>query len=368
MVGGESYHFMKILSSLKTTYYKEELTMKNTLKKLISVFAAAAVAFSLAGCSKKSEPVPSGTEEPASYTIGVIQYAPHPSLDNCYNGLITGLQAAGFVEGENLEIDLQNAQGDTSTADLIAKSMVAKHYDLIVAIATPAAMSAYGAAKDTDIPVVFLAVSDPVAAGIVQSIENPGNNCTGSADLLPVRPQLEMIRAFMPEAATIGILYTTSEPNSITQLAEITAAAPDYGFEIVAVGVTNASEVATGAQTLVAKGVDCINNFTDNNIVNNLSVLMQAAAEKNIPMFGSEEEQLKSGCLAAQNLDYVALGEKTGGTVAKILSGQAKASEIPVYQANDCEPVYNPDVLEAFSMTLPEEYANATAIHTAVAE
>ena len=338
--------------------------MKTIFTKFTAIAAAAVTAFALSGCSNKSEPEAPSSAEPVSYTVGVIQYAPHPSLDNCYNGLVAGLEEAGYTEGENLEIDLQNAQGDPSTSDLIAKSMVAKQYDLIVAIATPSAMSAYGAAKDTDIPVVFLAVSDPIAAGIVQSIELPGNNCTGSADILPVRPQLEMIRAFMPEASTIGILYTTSEPNSITQLAEITAAAPDYGFEIVAVGVTNASEVATGAQALVSKGIDCINNFTDNNIVNNLSLLMQAAAEKNIPVFGSEEEQLKSGCLAAQNLDYFALGEKTGGTVAKILSGEAKASELPVYQATDCEPVYNPDVLEAFSMTLPEQYKDAVAIKT----
>ncbi|HWP79265.1 MAG TPA: ABC transporter substrate-binding protein [Candidatus Acidoferrum sp.] len=336
--------------------------MKNTFKKLTALSLAAAAAVSLYGCSQKEEPAPTGGEEPASYTVGVIQYAPHPSLDNCYNGLVTGLEEAGYIEGENLEIDLQNAQGDPSTGDLIAKSMVAKQYDLIVAIATPAAMSAYGAAKDTDIPVVFLAVSDPVLAGIVQSIEAPGNNCTGSADILPVRPQLEMIRAFMPDAKTIGILYTVSEPNSLTQLAEITAAAPDYGFEIVSVGVTNASEVAAGASTLVSKDIDCINNFTDNNIVNNLSLLMQAAGEKNIPVFGSEIEQLKSGCLAAQNLDYVALGVKTGGTVAKVLSGESKAGEIPVYQATDCEPVYNPDVLEAFSMTLPAAYENAAAV------
>lgn len=342
--------------------------MKNTLTKFTAIAAAAVTAFALFGCSKKSEPTTPVSEEPATYTVGVIQYAPHPSLDNCYNGLVAGLEAAGYAEGENLTIDLQNAQGDPSTSDLIAKSMVAKKYDLIVAIATPSAMSAYGAARETDIPVVFLAVSDPVAAGIVQSIENPSSNCTGSADILPVRPQLEMIRAFMPEASTIGILYTTSEPNSITQLAEITAAAPDYGFEIVSVGVTNASEVAAGAQALVSKGIDCINNFTDNNIVNNLSLLMQAADEKNIPVFGSEEEQLKSGCLAAQNLDYFALGETTGGTVAKILSGQAKAGELPVYEATDCEPVYNPDVLEAFSMTLPEAYKDAVAIKTAAAE
>jgi putative ABC transport system substrate-binding protein len=340
--------------------------MKNIVKKIASAAAGLAVAVSLAGCAANTAApsnAPSGTNQTEkSYKIGVIQYAPHPSLDNCFNGFKAGLEEAGLKEGVNLTIDFQNAQGDTSNSDLIAKNMVSKKYDLIMAIATPSAMSAYSAAKDTTIPVVFTAVSDPVSAGIVKAIEKPGTNVTGSSDVLPLEQQVKMIRAFLPEAKKIGILYTTSEPNSVSQLKEIKDLAAKYNFEIVEVGVTNASEVAAGAQTLVAKGVDCINNFTDNNVVNNLSVLLQAANSKNIPVFGSEEEQVKNGCAASQSIDYIALGRETGLMAAKILKGEAQAAELPVYQVKDCTPVYNQDVLTALGLQLPEEYANATKV------
>jgi putative ABC transport system substrate-binding protein len=356
--------------------------MKNTMKKIVSVFAALLMAASLAACAggapsassaapSASSAAPSASASGAagkSYKIGVIQYAPHPSLDNCYTGFKAGLEEAGLKEGTNLTIDFQNAQGDTSNSDLIAKNMVSKKYDLIMAIATPSAMSAYSAAKDADIPVVFTAVSDPVAAGIVKAIDKPDTNCTGSSDVLPLEQQVKMIRAFLPEAKKIGILYTTSEPNSVSQLKEIKDLAPKYGFEIVDVGVTNASEVASGAQTLVAKGVDCINNFTDNNVVNNLSSLLQAANSKNIPVFGSEEEQVKNGCAASQSIDYVALGKETGKMAAQILTGQAKAADLAVYQVKECTPVYNNDVLTALGLKLPADYANATAVTPAVAK
>ncbi len=131
---------------------------------------------------------------------------------------------------------------------------------------------------------------------------------------------MKMIRAFLPEADTIGILYTTSEPNSVAHLKTFQELAPDYGFTIEAVGITNESEVASGAATLVAKGVDCVNNFTDNNVVNNLSTLLHATDEAGIPVFGSEEEQVRNGCVASESLDYVALGaenRRDGGRCAQ---------------------------------------------------
>jgi len=342
------------------------------MKKFVSIITALLLILGLAACSSAPAATPTSSpdstpEAPAeqSYKIGVIQYAPHPSLDNCYTGFKLGLEEAGFIDGDNIKIDFQNAQGETTNADLIAKNMVTKKYDLIMAIATPAAMSAYSSAKDTDIPVVFTAVSDPVSAGIVKSLEAPGTNCTGSSDVLPLEEQVKMIRAFLPEATKIGILYTTSEPNSVSQLGEIKEIAPKHGFEIVEIGVTNASEVAAGAQALVAKGVDCINNFTDNNVVNNLTLLLNAANLGGIPVFGSEEEQVKNGCLASQSIDYIALGRETGLMAAKILKGEAKASEMPVYLVKDFAPVYNKDVLEGFGLTLPAEYAQATAVEAA---
>jgi putative ABC transport system substrate-binding protein len=336
--------------------------MKKPFIKIISVFVLLTMATAFAACTSNNASTSSMKEGEKSYKIGIIQYAPHPSLDNCYKGIKAGLEEAGLKEGVDLTINFQNAQGDNSNSDLIAKNMVTQKNDLIMAIATPAAMSAYSAAKNTDIPVVFTAVSDPVAAGIVNSIEKPGTNCTGSSDVLPLEEQVKMIRAFLPDATKIGILYTTSEPNSVSQLDEIKKIAPLYDFEIIEVGVTNASEVATGAQALVAKGVDCINNFTDNNVVNNLSVLLNAANSKNIPVFGSEEEQVKNGCAASQSIDYIELGKETGKMAAMILKGEAKASDLRVYQVTKCTPVYNRDVLEKLGLELPAEYKEATEV------
>lgn len=361
------------LSHNKTVIFRRKIMMKNLFRKLISLTLAAAIAGMCAACSTSSNssaaPGASSAQQNAAsgstakaVKIGVIQYAPHPSLDNCYTGFKQGLAEAGYKEGSSLTIDFQNAQGDASNSDTMAQNMVAKKYDMIMAIATPAALSAYGAAKPANIPVVFTAVSDPVGAGLVQSGEKPGNNCTGSSDVLPLEAQLKMIRAFLPKAKKIGILYTTSEQNSLSNLKRFKELAPKYNFEVVDVGVTNASEVAAGATTLCSKGIDCINNFTDNNVVNNLSVLLQAANKVKIPVFGSEVEQVKNGCLASVSIDYVALGKETGKMAAKILKGEATAAQTPVYVVTNGMPVYSKAQLEAFGLKLPSEYANATAV------
>jgi putative ABC transport system substrate-binding protein len=327
-------------------------------KKLLAVLVVLSVMFTLAACGGGGD---SEQAEEEVLQIGVIQIAPHPSLDNCYKGFVEGLAAEGFKDGENIKIDYQNAQGEMANSDMIAKNMVSAKYDLILGIATPSAMSAYSAAKDTDIPVVFSAVSDPLAAGIVASLEKPEYS-TGTSDVLPLEAQFKMIRAFLPDAKKIGILYTTSEPNSVTHLASAKKLAPQYGFEIAAIGVTNASEVATAATSLVSQGIDCINNFTDNNVVNNLTSVLHAADGAKIPVFGSEVEQVKNGCLAAEGIDYVSLGKETGKIAAKILKGEAKAGEIPVALISDSTPVYNKEVADRLGITLPGEYKDAEPV------
>lgn len=325
-------------------------------KKLFAAFLVMTLMLSLTACS--------GSKKTAEKTlqIGVIQIAPHPSLDNCYKGFVEGLATAGYIDGQNIKIDYQNAQGEMSNSDMIAKNMVSSKYDLILGIATQSAMSAFSAAKDTNIPVVFSAVSDPLAAGIVKSIEKPGFNSTGTSDVLPMEAQLQMIRAFLPEAKKIGVLYTTSEPNSVSHLAAFNKLAPKYGFEIVSTGVTNASEVRSAATSLVSKDIDCINNFTDNNVVNNLSSVLHAANAAKIPVFGSEIEQVKNGCLASQSIDYVSLGRETGKIAAQILKGEAKAADIPVALISDSKPVYNQEVCDALGLTLPEKYKDAEKV------
>lgn len=333
-------------------------------KRMITMaLLACTAALTLTAC--KGTDTADQTAQPKDmYTVGVIQYATHPSLDNCYEGFVQGLAAEGFVEGENLKIDFQNAQGDLANSDLMAKTMVTSKVDLMGAVATPAAMSQYSAARNTNIPIVFTAVSDPVAAGLVKSLEQPATNATGTSDVLPLAKQVEMIRAFLPDAKKIGVIYTTSETNSISHLKTLEEVAAKAGFEVISVGVANSSEVASAAASVVAKGADCINNFTDNNVVDNLASVLKAANDGGIPVFGSEIEQVKLGCLAAEGIDYVALGEQTGRMAARVLKGE-KVSEIAVEEVKTSTPVYNKKVCETLGLELPEGYQDTEDVSAA---
>ncbi len=210
--------------------------MKKIIKSIACALAASAMLLSSAACSS-SETTNSGGASTNMAKVGVIQYATHGSLDNCYQGFKEGLAEGGYVEGENLELLFQNANGETSTSDLIAKNFVSQKVDLIGAIATPAAMSSHSATQSSGKPpIVFTAISDPVSAGLVQSLESTGANITGSCDVLPLEAQVKMIRAFLPDAKKIGVLYTTSEPNSVSHLAKLKEIASSYGFEVVEQG------------------------------------------------------------------------------------------------------------------------------------
>lgn len=297
-----------------------------------------------------------GTAE-GSYTIGITQIAEHGSLDNCREGFLEGLAEEGFIEGENLTVDYQNAQNDTSNASIIAQNFVSKKYDLVCAIATPSAMACYNAAQGTDIPTIFSAVSDPVAAELVESLEAPGSNCTGTSDALPVEDQLKMIRAMMPEAKTIGILYTTSEVNSISTLETYKELAPKYDFEIIESGVASSADIPIALDSLVNK-VDCISNMTDNNVVNNLDTLLAKATDAGIPVFGSEIEQVVNGCAAAMGLDYIELGRQTGKMAAAVLNGEDAAS-MPVQVISSGSLYVNSEVMNQFGLTIPDAYADA---------
>lgn len=336
---------------------------KNTMKKLTALACAGVMSLSLAACGNGGDPVPSSSSENGGaegVKIGILQYAQHPSLDNCYEGVLQGLAEAGYTDGENgVSIEFQNANGSTSDADLMAKTMVSTGCDMIIAVATPAAMSAYAAAKDAGVPVIYTAASDPIGSGLAKDLNDPETGASGTKDALNLEGQMKMIRAFLPEADTIGILYTTSEPNSVAHLKTFQELAPEYGFTIEAVGITNESEVASGAATLVAKGVDCVNNFTDNNVVNNLSTLLHATDEAGIPVFGSEEEQVRNGCVASESLDYVALGAETGAMAAAVLNGEADIMTLPVSVVADSTPVYSAANCAKFGITLPEEYSSA---------
>ena len=296
--------------------------------------------------------------------MGVTQFADHPSLDNCREGFLQGLAQGGYVEGENLTIDYQCAQADMSNANTIAQGFVGRKVDLICAIATPSALAAAQAAQPAGIPVVFNAVSEPVDAGLIESFEAPGEGITGVSDKLPIDKLLQLIRDLLPDADTIGVIYTTSEANSLSQLAQLEEQAPAYGFKVESVGITASNEIASACDTLIARGVDCHQNFTDNTVVAALPLLLSKFDEAGIPVFGSEEEQVYNGCIASEGIDYVALGVRCGLQAAAILDG-ASTNDIPVELVTETAPTINEDVIARYGITLPDSVsARATLVHT----
>lgn len=331
-----------------------------TLKKLTVLLSAVCALTALASCNK-TDTTPDAPDGDKTYTVGVVQYVSHPSLDNCYAGVE---QALKEKYGDKVIIERQIGSDSSPDSDCgtFSKQFAAKDVDILIPIATPAASSAFAAAEDKDIPVVFCAVSDPVKPGLVQSMEKPGYNCSGTSDVLNMDAQVSLIKAMQPDAEKIGVLYTTSEANSIAQLALLTEAAEKQGMEVISSGIQNDADIPAAAAALAAK-VDCINNFTDNKVVNNLTVLLDAANDAGIPIYGSEVEQVKNGCLAAVSIDYVALGKVTGGMAVDALEGAALA-DMAVKTISDATPVVNTEVLDAFGMKLPEGYENVDTVVT----
>lgn len=323
---------------------RREVMKKKILAMVMTVMMAATM---LGGCGSKDE----------GYTIGISQFADHGSLDNCREGFLAGLAEEGIVEGENLTVEYVNAQADTATASMTASNFVSKKVDLICAIATPSASTAYNATMSTDIPVIYTAVSDPVSAGLANEDGSSVGNITGTSDALAVSAQLEMIREILPDAKTVGIIYTTSEANSISTVAEYEALAADYGFEIVTTGVTAMSEVAIAAADMVKK-VDCITNLTDNTVVTALQAVLEEANDAGIPVFGSEVEQVKAGCVASMGLEYFELGKQTGKMAAKVLKGEAKASDMTFETISEPSLYVNFAAAEKIGLELPADYAD----------
>lgn len=322
------------------------------MKKIIALLLVAIMMFAFAGCSENKN------KDDSVLKIGIIQYMSHPSLDNCYNGIISALENSGI----EYTVDYQTGSSSSADADCtnFAKNMVAANYDMIIAIATPAAKAAFAATDDTEIPVIFCAVSDPIAAGLVESMEAPGYICTGTSDVLDLEAQVAIIKAMQPDVKSIGILYTSSEDNSITNLKNFKSVCDKENIEVVATAVQGASDIPSAAEEIASK-VDCINNFTDNNVVNNLSVVLSAADKYGIPVYGSEEEQVVNGCLASVSIDYVALGKVTGEMAVEVLNG-ADASAMPVKTITEATPVINSSVLKKLGLSIPEGYSEVKTI------
>ncbi|MBE6007661.1 MAG: ABC transporter substrate-binding protein [Lachnospiraceae bacterium] len=317
------------------------------MKKLLSLALVSVLSLAcLTGCSSSTEEAKTNP-----YKIGISQYGEHASLDNCREGFIQGLKDAGLVEGEDFVIDYQNAGFNDATTTQIAQNFSAQNVDIMCAIATPSATACYAAAEDKDIPVIFTAITDPVEAKLDKG------NVTGTSDKLPIAAQLDLIRSLQPDDDTIGIIYTESEPNSVSAIREYKELAPDYGFAIEAIGITQQSQATQAADTLIAKGVDCFSNLTDNNVVGVLASILEKTDEAGIPVYGSEVEQVVLGCVASAGIEYFELGKQTGAMAVKVLKGEAKASEMPYETITEYGIYINNDAAAAFAVEIPADIA-----------
>ena len=306
----------------------------------------------LAGCSQKTDS--------DMKTIGVLQYTEHAALDASYEGFIAALEDKGYVDGENINIEFKNAQGQNPTAQTIASQLVNSNVDLVFAIATPAAQAAYNATKD--IPIVITAVTDPVQSGLTKAWDVSGTNVTGTSDLTPVAKQMELIQELLPEAKTVGILYTTSEVNSEIQVALAEEAAAKLGLDIIKVGITSVNEIPNAIASVVDK-VDVIYTPTDNLVSSSMPVVWNACLEKKIPVVTGEEGMAKKGGVATEGIDYFQLGYETGLMAAEVLEGK-DPSTMPVKTLENTSLVVNQEHADAIGLTIPDSILERAEIVT----
>ncbi|MBS6613982.1 MAG: ABC transporter substrate-binding protein [Anaerotruncus sp.] len=335
--------------------------MKIAKKLLAVLLAVVLIAAAFAGCSASGKNSGGST----SGKVAILQYMPHSSLDNCTQGVKNALDSAG------IEYDVQVGSSGSADSDCqsYAEQMASSgNYSAIIAVATPAAVSAYSAVRNasSNIPVIFCAVSDPVSAGLVNSVDEPGNNCTGTSDAIDIAGQVKLIKTLQPNIKNLGVIYTTTEANSISQLATLKAECDANGINLVQKGINEASELQAVSVSLVSE-VDAITNLTDNNVVDNMSVVLEQANQKGIPIYGSEIEQVKKGCIASASIDYVALGEKTGNIAVDVLGGKSAAT-YPVVTVSDSFLVVSPDVASSLGITIPAELNDAQKVSTSAAQ
>ncbi|WP_346888674.1 ABC transporter substrate-binding protein [Clostridium sp. UBA1056] len=332
------------------------MTIKN---KLMSLILVGTIGVSLlTGCSKNNNDKLSDSNKDIK-AIGITQLVEHPSLDKARDGFIKALEDNGYKDGENIKIDYQNAQNDMPTTQMIANKFVSDKKDLIYAISTPSAQAAYNATKD--IPILMTAVTDPVAAGLVKSIDKPERNVSGTSDYISIDKNLELIKMFIPDAKTIGVLYNTSEVNSKIQVDTLKEYASKNNYKVVEKGVSSSMEISQAMSSLVGK-IDVLYVPTDNLIVSSMPIVSKIATNNKVPIISSEDGSVKSGALACQGIDYEKLGYKTGELAVKVLNGE-EISNIPVTMLDETQIIVNEDTLNSLSLEKIDD-KNITYIKT----
>ena len=318
------------------------------MKKIM--FLVMMLSLILIGCGDKKEEAKTGADTASTetktndkvYKIGITQIVSHQALDKAREGFKDALEEAGI----KAEYDEQNAQGDVTIANTIANKFVTDKVDLVFAIATPTAQAVSNATSDT--PILFSAVTDPEAAGLVKP------NVTGSSDKVDIDQQLALLREISKDAKKIGFLYNSSEENSLVQLEEIKKVAGKYGFEIVEQGISSANELPQAIDKMLTQ-VDALYLPTDNLISSSSALIAEKANAAKIITFAAESGMLENGIFITKGIDYYQLGKEAGKMAAEILKDGKKPSDLPYKISETVEIAVNKQTLEQLGIKLPED-------------
>ena len=358
-------------------------------KKLLALLLAGVMAASLAGCGGSGETkaetqnsqVSAGADEGAQTTaeaggqtassdqaapsgdmrkIGVIQLAEHPALDASYEGFVDALAERGYVDGENIVLDYNNAGGDISNCTTIAEKLVNNNSDLVLAIATPAAQAV--AAKTTTIPIVGTAITDFAEAGLVDDNDAPGTNVSGSSDMNPIAEQLDLLKQLLPDAKKIGIMYCSSEDNSRVQAELAEAVCQQLELEWEEYTVSDSSMIQSVTESMIGK-VDAVYVPTDNLLAEAMATVTMITNANGLPCIVGEEGMVENGGLGTYGLSYYNLGRMAGEMAADVLEG-ADISTLAVQRvaAEDCTLCINTTAAADLEVTIPEELLSKATI------
>ena len=279
--------------------------------------------------------------------VAIATLMSHPALDAVQEGIVRELRAMGFAEGKTIRYIVRNANGQVQIASAIANDLAAQNPDVIVAITTPMAQAV---AKVTRGPIVFAAVTDPVGAGLVQSLNRPGEGITGTSDAWPYEDQLKLIRAISPAAVRLGVLYNPGEAASQYGIRQIRALAPSLGFKLVEGSVSSTGDVYPVAQGIASR-VDALYLSSDNTVISGVAAAVRVAIQRKLPLYVGDSGTVEKGGLAAVSVGYAKLGAETGKLVARVLRGERN---IPVVVAKGTEVYINKKSAELMGVSVPE--------------
>lgn len=333
------------------------------VKGVASVVIAAMSMGMLTGCG--------GTQQKTGEEvtkIGIVQLMQHGALDQANEGMVAGLADGGYVVGENLEIDQQNAQGDQSNLQGIAQQFLSNDVDMILAIATPAAQVMASATED--IPIVGTAITSFVQAGLVESDEMPGTNVTGTHDMTPIAEQIDLLLQIVPDTKKIGTVYTSSEKNSQVQVGILKEVCAEKGLTVEERTISTVNDIQQATQSLVESDVNAVWLCTDNNVASAMPQIVGVTDAAGIITVCAEESQVEAGGTITYGINFFQIGYDAGIMAAKILDGECVPAETPVQgpKTEDLKLVINPEAVELIGVEIPTELMEQATLTTEIAE